>query len=155
MATDNYYRNPPKLADDWVCEFCEYERIFGEPPRVLIRDYEMKDRRHRQEEAERKRLLEKAKAKSRKSKKSGKTASKGSHNAQHQVDHSQAEFLDDQDAPPMHHDHSHSTQSEEEYGDEFEDDYPSSLPDHIPPAGETRGGEQLGGVDSLPTRSKT
>lgn len=71
MAAHDFYNSPPKFEDIWICEFCEYEKIFGVPPRALIRDYEMKDRRHRQEEADRKRLLEKAKAKSRKGKKSG------------------------------------------------------------------------------------
>mgnify|MGYP005989200687 CR=1 FL=1 len=71
MAANDFYNSPPKFDDIWICEFCEYEKIFGVPPRALIRDYEMKDRRHRQEEADRKRLLEKAKAKSRKGKKGG------------------------------------------------------------------------------------
>jgi hypothetical protein len=58
IATENYYHGVLDAAEIWICEFCEYERIFGEPPRTLIRDYEIKDRRHRQEEADRKRLLE-------------------------------------------------------------------------------------------------
>ncbi|KAI9726901.1 MAG: hypothetical protein M1828_000249 [Chrysothrix sp. TS-e1954] len=53
----------------WVCEFCEYESIFGEPPLALIRQYELKDRTKREEQKERARLLEKAKAKGRKTKK--------------------------------------------------------------------------------------
>lgn len=75
IAHENYAKDPRANADDiWVCEFCEYERIFGEPPVALIRDYEVKDRRARREKADRKRLLEKARAKSRKTKKSGKGA---------------------------------------------------------------------------------
>lgn len=70
--------NPPKPGDFWICEFCEYERIFGEPPMALIRQYEIKDQKLRRQEQERKRLLEKAKAKSRKAKKSGKAAGKNS-----------------------------------------------------------------------------
>lgn len=62
--------NPQAPEDQWICEFCEYERIFGTPPLALIRQYEMKDHRHRKQEAEHKRLLEKAKMKGRKSKKS-------------------------------------------------------------------------------------
>ncbi|KAH7175495.1 hypothetical protein EDB81DRAFT_7578 [Dactylonectria macrodidyma] len=81
-AADRYFNNQVKPTDIWICEFCEYERIFGEPPRALIRDYEIKDRRHRQEEADRKRLLEKAKAKSRKGRKNPKAPAKGSQAAQ-------------------------------------------------------------------------
>ncbi|EGR46697.1 uncharacterized protein TRIREDRAFT_50536, partial [Trichoderma reesei QM6a] len=86
IATENYYHNLVNPEDIWICEFCEYERIFGEPPRTLIRDYEIKDRRQRQEEADRKRLLEKAKAKSRKGKKAGKAAAKGGHTSEHVPD---------------------------------------------------------------------
>lgn len=78
-AEYRYINNPPKPEDMWICEFCEYERIFGEPPYALIKQYEIKDQKARRKEAERKRLLEKAKAKSRKAKKAtkspGKTAS--------------------------------------------------------------------------------
>ncbi|KAK2048669.1 hypothetical protein LZ31DRAFT_29894 [Colletotrichum somersetense] len=78
-AEYKYYQNPPRPEDMWICEFCEYERIFGEPPHALIRQYEIKDQKARRKEMERKRLLEKAKAKSRKGKKPvkspGKTAS--------------------------------------------------------------------------------
>ncbi|KAI8632882.1 hypothetical protein F5Y19DRAFT_419332 [Xylariaceae sp. FL1651] len=69
---DTEYQNmhhPPGPEDNYVCEFCEYELIFGHPPEALIRQYEIKDRRRRREEAERRRLLEKAKMKSRKGKK--------------------------------------------------------------------------------------
>jgi hypothetical protein len=68
--------NPPKPEDDWICPLCEYELIFGEPPRALIHHYEMKDRKIRRQEEERKRLLEKAKSKGRKAKKGGKTSTK-------------------------------------------------------------------------------
>lgn len=68
-------RNPPSDNDIWICEFCEYEAIFKEPPRALIRKYELKDRRLRKEAAERQRLLEKAKMKSRKGKKNSKPGS--------------------------------------------------------------------------------
>jgi hypothetical protein len=52
------YHHPPAPEDEWICEFCEYERIFGTPPEALIRQYEIKDRRVRKQEAERRRLLE-------------------------------------------------------------------------------------------------
>ncbi|KAK7420666.1 hypothetical protein QQX98_002661 [Neonectria punicea] len=132
IAADTYFHNPPKPADIWICEFCEYERIFGEPPRALIRDYEVKDRRHRQEEADRKRLLEKAKAKSRKGKKNGKAPARGGTATQTPAQ-DQGESTGKQGAPPMDKGNSHSTQSEEvDYGDEFEDEYSNPPPD-IPP----------------------
>ncbi|KAF1994278.1 hypothetical protein P154DRAFT_38023 [Amniculicola lignicola CBS 123094] len=59
----NYPANP------WICEFCEYEDIFGVPPVALIRQYEIKDRKERQRLAEKRRLLEKARMKGRKGKK--------------------------------------------------------------------------------------
>ena len=62
----------------WICEFCEYEDIFGVPPVALIRQYEVKDRAERKRQAEKRRLLEKAKAKGRKGKKGNK---KGNNNA--------------------------------------------------------------------------
>jgi hypothetical protein len=53
----------------WICEFCEYEDIWGSRPEALIRQYEIKDRKERQKAEERRRLLEKAKQKNRKGKK--------------------------------------------------------------------------------------
>ncbi|KAI5791853.1 hypothetical protein EDC01DRAFT_97194 [Geopyxis carbonaria] len=58
----------------WICEFCEYESIFGTPPEALMRQYEIKDRKERRRLAEKRRLLEKAKQKSKKN--SGKNAGK-------------------------------------------------------------------------------
>lgn len=132
LAADNYYHNPPKLEDVWICEFCEYERIFGVPPRALIREYELKDRRHRQEEADRKRLLEKAKAKSRKGKKSGKSPPKGNTATSHSPGQPNSEPLGDPGAPPMHPDRSNSTQSEEDYEYDYDDDYPTSPQEPMP-----------------------
>ncbi|KAL4920856.1 hypothetical protein BDW62DRAFT_175421 [Aspergillus aurantiobrunneus] len=68
--------HPPRLEDIWICEFCEYESIFGHPPEALIRQYEIKDRKERKRLAEKKRLLEKAKMKGRKHKKSTKNPTK-------------------------------------------------------------------------------
>jgi hypothetical protein len=73
----NYHHRPTKETM-WICEFCEYEDIFGYPPVQLIRQYERKDRAERKKQAEKRRLLEKAKAKNRKNKKGGK---KGGNNA--------------------------------------------------------------------------
>ncbi|KIW04609.1 uncharacterized protein PV09_04357 [Verruconis gallopava] len=66
------YQNPPKREDIWICEFCEYEAIFGKQPFALIWDYEKKDQAERKRLAERRRLLEKAKMKGRKGKKGSK-----------------------------------------------------------------------------------
>lgn len=139
IAAENFHHNPPKIEDMWICEFCEYERIFGKPPRVLTRVYEIKDRRQRQEEAERKRLLEKAKAKSRKSKKSGKASNKGGLSGQPRDEHHPTDLADDHETLPIHHDHSHSTQSEEEYDDEREPHHHNSLPDRNNPPSEEAG----------------
>ncbi|KAK2592268.1 hypothetical protein QQS21_010021 [Conoideocrella luteorostrata] len=133
MAAERFHHNPLKLEDMWICEFCEYERIFGEPPRALIRDYEVKDRRQRQEEAERRRLLEKAKAKGRKSKKGSKASQKGGPVPHSQGSHGSADLIDGPGAPPMRHGHSHSTQSEEDYDDEPEDRYTNSPPERVHP----------------------
>jgi hypothetical protein len=68
--------HPPAPENLWICEFCEYESIFGVPPIALIRQYEIKDRRERKRLAEKRRLLEKAKMKGRKGKKQTKSAAK-------------------------------------------------------------------------------
>ncbi|KAE8349159.1 hypothetical protein BDV28DRAFT_141790 [Aspergillus coremiiformis] len=79
--------HPPSMEDIWICEFCEYESIFGRPPEALIRQYEIKDRKERKRLAEKKRLLEKAKMKGRKGKKATKNATK--HVAAQQVGYDQ------------------------------------------------------------------
>jgi hypothetical protein len=66
--------HPPRREDIWICEFCEYEAIYGEPPKALIRAYEKKDRRETKRQEERRRLLEKAKIKGRKGKKGTKAS---------------------------------------------------------------------------------
>ncbi|KAG5958815.1 hypothetical protein E4U56_005318 [Claviceps arundinis] len=138
-AADEFHHNPPKLEDLWICEFCEYERIFGKPPRVLIRDYELKDRRQRQEEAERKRLLEKAKAKSRKSKKSGRGLNRGVSSGQNPDEHVPADLTEDQDTLSLHHGHSQSTQSDDEYDEEPNDHGNYRSPGRRKPSGEESG----------------
>lgn len=72
----NNLQHPPAPDNIWVCEFCEYESIFGQPPHALIRQYEIKDRKERRRLAEKRRLLEKAKLKGRKGKKQSKNAAK-------------------------------------------------------------------------------
>lgn len=68
------YHHPPSGDEIWICEFCEYESIFGAPPEALVRQYEIKDMKERRRLAEKRRLLEKAKMKGRKGKKGGKGA---------------------------------------------------------------------------------
>ncbi|KAF1988694.1 hypothetical protein K402DRAFT_18086 [Aulographum hederae CBS 113979] len=68
----NNYHHPPARDEIWICEFCEYEDIFGKPPEALIRQYEIKDRKEQKRLAEKRRLLEKAKMKNRKGKKGSK-----------------------------------------------------------------------------------
>jgi len=68
------YQNPGK--ETWICEFCEYEAIFGTPPRALIRQYEIKDYKQQKALEERRRMLEKVKQKGRKGKKNSKATHK-------------------------------------------------------------------------------
>lgn len=107
------YQHPPAEEEIWICEFCEYQDIFGHPPEALIRQYEIKDRRRRREEAERRRLLEKAKMKSRKGKKANKLPAKNN-------------VAQDRSAAPAGHQAPHmgTETSQEVQSEEFdEDDY--------------------------------
>lgn len=81
--------HPPRREDLWICEFCEYEAIYGQPPRALIHLYEVKDRKEQQRQAERRRLLDKAKIKGRKGKKAAASAAK---QASKSLAHQAAEF---------------------------------------------------------------
>jgi hypothetical protein len=128
ITANSNYHHPPKLEDIWICEFCEYERIFGEPPRALIRDYELKDRRIRQEVAERKRMLDKVKAKARKGKKGGKAPVKGGGTPGQAPENPQFEAADEPGAIPGEGGGGQSTQSEEDYEAELDDNYPTSPP---------------------------
>lgn len=110
--------HPLPKEDQWTCEFCEYEQIFGTPPVALIKQYEIKDRQARKQEAERRRLLEKAKMKGRKGKKGNKAAAKAA-----PATHDRQVQLSQQHAV-MNHSQSQSqgTQSEEYYEEEYEDE---------------------------------
>ena len=148
MQEENNRQNPPKKEEVWICEFCEYEGIFGQKPRALIRQYELKDRRARQQEADRKRLLEKAKAKGRKAKKGGKTtAGKGQSSGNHQFD----DQVDGQDTSPMEQSHGHSTQSEDDYVEDYatKDDGGPASPSPRPPSG---GAVDEGGGGTRPSQ---
>lgn len=116
--------HPPSLEEIWICEFCEYESIFGHPPEALIRQYEIKDRKERKRLAEKKRLLEKAKMKGRKTKKATKNAKNASSHQGYQQGYDRASV-----------DHSSAAGSglpDDEYiGHEYEDDQ-GSIPDPDP-----------------------
>lgn len=141
-ATEHNHNNPPKLEDIWICEFCEYEAIFGEPPRALIRAYELQDRRVRQEEADRRRLLERAKAKARKGKKAGKAAAKGSVATQPHAEH-----VDEQSNRSVRSATGHSTQSEDgDYGVDGACDPRPISPPLIEAGGGMKGGGRRGGT---------
>lgn len=129
----NNYHHPPNPEDVWICEFCEYESIFGSPPEALIRQYEIKDRRDRRLVAEKRRLLEKAKMKGRKGKKGNKAATKSVN----------ATTLPQQTTPKSRYEsqpldrtstHHHGTQSEDYLGDDNDDDPTptSALPNRGP-----------------------
>lgn len=119
----NNYKNPPKEEDVWICEFCEYESIFHEPPKALIRQYEAKDRLERKRLAEKQRLLEKAKMKGRKGKKSNKKNANAATHAQQPAQkprHGQQPM----DQIPVQH---QGTQSDEYVLDDY-DDNPIPIP---------------------------
>lgn len=126
----NYRNPPPKDEDPYVCEFCEYERIFGTPPEALIKQYEIKDRRRKKQEAEKRRLLEKAKMRSRKGKKGNKNTAKTSSVPQNR----QAEQQQAQQPTSANQSQSQGTQSEEYYEDEYDDEYPQDEPPPSPVA---------------------
>ena len=102
----------------WICEFCEYESIFGSPPEALIRQYEIKDRRERKRLAEKRRLLEKAKLKGRKGKKGNKNATKTTTTTA--SSNSQAGPIDHIQMPDPGSLQSHGTQSDEYFDDGVE-----------------------------------
>lgn len=122
------YHHRPKHDDMWICEFCEYEDIYGAPPYAMIRKYEIKDRQERKKAAEKRRLLEKAKMKGRKNKKgaakkSNNTAAvnTNNHNANHPAATNNAprdDQLYDPNLPPP--DHEEYYDDDEDYADEYE-----------------------------------
>lgn len=116
--------HPPRLEDVWICEFCEYESIFGRPPEALIRQYEVKDRKERKRLAEKKRLLEKAKMKGRKHKKAAKNSTK--HAATQQAPY-------DQGYDRASVDHS-SLGGEGPHHDDFGPGYDDEVANTVPPA---------------------
>lgn len=130
----NNFKNPPKEEDVWICEFCEYESIYHEPPKALIRQYEAKDRLERKRLAEKQRLLEKAKMKGRKGKKGNKKNVNAATHA-HQPAQKPRYGQQPMDEIPMQH---QGTQSEEYVLDDYDDDpvpmpaLPTQTPSKIP-----------------------
>ncbi|KAH9869767.1 hypothetical protein IAQ61_006980 [Plenodomus lingam] len=109
------FHNPP--SQPWICEFCEYEDIFGHPPRALIRQYEIKDRKERKRLAEKRRLLEKARMKGRKGKKASKKAQNNANTGQH-----------NQHAPPDGYARRDDDGSLDAHDDDYYDDYDDAPP---------------------------
>lgn len=112
-------RHPPKPEDIWICHFCEYESIFGQPPEALVRQYEIKARKQRQLEQQRKAQWERLKKGKHKGKKSSKLPTKGQDGVQ------DAHQPSGGHGGPMNCDYSQGTQSEEYFDDDDyeEDDY--------------------------------
>lgn len=128
------FLNPPKLEDQWICEFCEYERIFGYPPVALIRQYEIKDRKIRQQEEERRRVWEKAKARSRKGKKSKAPSKNNVNNNTNGISNSVHSHPNDAHAAPsMSHTQSQDTQSEVFDDEDYEGEGSYDLDPSHPP----------------------
>jgi hypothetical protein len=120
--------HPIPKEDQWTCEFCEYEQIFGTPPVALIKQYEIKDRHARKQEAERRRLLEKAKMKGRKGKKGSKAASKANPAVQDRQAHRTQQPVSMNPSQSQ----SQDTQSEDYYEDEYDDEYAQDEPPPSP-----------------------
>jgi hypothetical protein len=114
------FHNPPK--DPWICEFCEFEDIFGYKPMALIRQYERKDRQERKRLAEKRRLLEKARMKGRKGKKASKKAQNNANNAQHAQNPPPGGY------DPRADDGSLDPQDDEYYDDDYDDLPPAPVP---------------------------
>ncbi|KAK4211382.1 hypothetical protein QBC37DRAFT_13487 [Rhypophila decipiens] len=126
----NNRRHPPKPEEVWICHFCEYESIFGQPPYALIRQYEIKDRKQRQLEQQRKAQWERLKKGKHKGKKNSKLPAKNN-----DAVHESAESHGSVDAPSggMNSNYSQGTQSEEYYDDEEYQDDEYDPDEDIPP----------------------
>lgn len=60
---------PGEKESMWICQFCEFETVFGYAPLALINGYSERVRAAKRAALERKRLLEKARSKGKKKKK--------------------------------------------------------------------------------------
>ncbi|PVH93362.1 hypothetical protein DM02DRAFT_228765 [Periconia macrospinosa] len=114
-------QNPPNPT--WICEFCEYEDIFGRPPEALIRLYEKKDLADRRRLAEKRRLLAKARMKGRKGKKQSKKQSNAANSQQAQ------------NPPPGGYDRRPEDEALDGQDDYYDDDdYDDVPPHHMSPS---------------------
>jgi hypothetical protein len=120
--------HPIPKEEQWTCEFCEYEQIFGTPPVALIKQYELKDRIVRKQEAERRRLLEKAKMKGRKGKRGSKAASKTDSSTQNRQAHRTHQPVSMNPSQSQ----SQGTQSEEYCEDDYDEEYGQGDPPPSP-----------------------
>jgi hypothetical protein len=127
------WHNRPSREEIWICEFCEYEDLFGEPPHALVRQYEIKDRKERKRLEEKRRLLEKARMKGRKGKKGSKNAKNNAANNAHsqQAQQAQAQGGHQRYDPPLDGTNDFDPNGEEYYEDEYDDGY-DDLPDLEP-----------------------
>jgi hypothetical protein len=108
-------RHPPKPEDMWICHFCEYEWIFGHPPEALVRSYEIKERKQRQLEEQRRAQWERMKKGKHKGKKNSKLPAKNGNAVQDAHHHA-----DNRAVAGDHYDH--GDQGEEYYDDEYYED---------------------------------
>lgn len=117
--------HPPAREDIWICDFCEYEDLFGKPPLALMRQYEIKDRKEKRKAEEKRRLLEKAKMKGRKGKKGSKNAkNNATTNSTRQTQQPATQLP--AASQTQSRSQSQGTQSEEYFEDEYDDDYPAT-----------------------------
>lgn len=108
-------RHPPKPEDMWICHFCEYEWIFGHPPEALVRAYEIKERKQRQLEEQRRAQWERMKKGKHKGRKNSKLPAKNSHVAHDSHHHGDGGVVNG-----GHYDH--GDQGDEYYDDEYYED---------------------------------
>lgn len=108
-------RHPPKPEEIWICHFCEYEAIFGHPPAALVRQYEIKDRKQRQQEQQRRAQWERMKKGKNKGRKNSKLPAKNTNAAQ-----GSHPSVDSRETPGTVYDQ--DGQEEEYYDDEYYED---------------------------------
>ncbi|KAL2198617.1 hypothetical protein P885DRAFT_32982 [Corynascus similis CBS 632.67] len=135
-------RHPPKPEDMWICHFCEYEWIFGHPPEALVRAYEIKERKQRQLEEQRRAQWERMKKGKHKGRKNSKLPAKNS-NATHGPHHHG-------DGVGVHgSDYDHGDQGDEYYDDEYYEDEEYDAEEEV---AIEHGPESLGRHDDVPAR---
>ncbi|KAK1837059.1 hypothetical protein QBC39DRAFT_246714 [Podospora conica] len=124
-------RHPPE--DIWICEFCEYESIFGRPAYALIRQYEIKDRKQKEQEEQRRAQRERLRKGKHKVKKNSKAPVKTGNATQGAHPAGEAGEVGETDGSPTSRNYFQDTQEDEDLFDndeEYEegDDDPDDLP---------------------------